>query len=315
MMKAFNIRTVVVTLFVGGLLLTSCEDEAAPKNQDSSTPYNQETVTSTTRGEDATVSPINTAELDSMIHNIENLKKQVGECSNRVDKFENEIKNLKEQESSNKLYLFISLILGIISIVIAIVALAKASKFNKRLDKHGNDIYNLKQSSDSRFAPAPRQNGSDDYYQMKSRLRVLEDEVKALKRTKNTFDDSRVSPYTPKPTPTPIPVVETQKGYFGQPTQADRGYFKSFLTTRDSEARFSAEEKNNVANFEPLLNTRAELVTLLRTDAAKLAVDFECCEGCSLQEANQAKVIKPGVAKFEGNRWYITQKALVALTR
>ena len=147
---------------------------------------------------------------------------------------------------------------------------------------------------------------------MKSRLRILEDEVKALKRTKNTSEEYRVASYTPKSTPTPVSVVETQRGYFGQPTQADRGYFKSFLTTRDSEARFSAEEKNNVANFEPLLNSRAELETLLRTGAAKLAVDFE---GCSLQEANQAKVIKPGVAKFEGNRWYITQKALVALIR
>ena len=313
MMKAFNIRTVVITLFVGGLLLTSCEDEAVTENQNySSKPDNRETVASTTQGEDAAVSPINTADLDSMKNNIENLKKQVGESSNRADKYEDEIKNIKKQESGNKLYLLISIVLGIISLVVAIVALAKASKFNKRLDKHGNDIYSLKQSSDSRFAPTPRQNGSDDYYQMKSRIRILEDEVKALKRTKNTVDEYRVSPYTPKPTPTPVSVVETQKGYFGQPTQADRGYFKNFLTTRDSEARFSAEEKNNVANFEPLLNTSAELATLLRTDAAKLAVDFE---GCSFQEANQAKVIKPGVAKFEGNRWYITQKALVALTR
>lgn len=314
-MKAFNIRTALLALFlfVGGLSLTSCEDEAAANNQDhSSTSENQEAVTPTTQEEDVDISPINKAELDSMRSNIENLKKQIGESSNRADKYEDEIKNLKEQESSNKLYLLISIVLGIISLVAAIVALSKASKFKQRLDKHGNDIYNLKQSADSRFAPTPRQNGSDEYYQMKSRLRILEDEIKALKRTKNTSEEHRVSPYTPKPTPTPVSVVETQKGYFGQPTQADRGYFKSFLTTRDSEARFSAEEKNNVANFEPLLNSRAELETLLRTDAAKLAVDFE---GCSLQEANQAKVIKPGIAKFEGNRWYITQKALVALIR
>lgn len=308
-MKAFNIRTVVFPLFVVGLLLTSCEGEAAPNNQNND---NQGASTSTTQGENVAVSPINKAELDSMRSCIENLTKQVGECSDRADEYKKEIDNIEGQVSVNKLYLVISLILGIISLGIAIVAFAKTSRFKKRLDKHGNDIYNLKQSSDSRFAPLPRQNGSDDYYQMKSRLRILEDEVKALKRTKNTLDDNRVSPYTPKPTPTPVLVVETQKGYFGQPTQADRGYFKSFLTTRDSEARFSAEEKNNVANFEPLLNSRAELETLLHTDAAKLAVDFE---GCSLQEANQAMVIKSGVAKFEGNRWYITQKALVALTR
>lgn len=312
-MKAFNIITVVLAFFIGGLLLTSCEDEAAANNpHNSSISESQETTTPTTQGEVVSASSINLAELDSMKNNIEKLEKQIGESSNRADKYENDIKNLKEQESSNKMYLYISLILAIISIVTAIVALAKASKFNKRLDKHGNDIYNLKQSADSRFAPTPRQNGSDDYYQLKSRLRILEDEVKALKKTKNAFDDNRVSPYTPKPTPTPVLVVETQKGYFGQPTQADRGYFRSFLAARDSEARFSAEEKNNVANFEPLLNTHAELETLLHTDAAKLAVDFQ---GCSLQEANQATVIKPGVAKFEGNRWYITQKALVALTR
>lgn len=312
-MKAFNIITVVLALFIGGLLLTSCEDEAAANNPtNTSISESQETTTPTTQGKVVSASSINLVELDSMKNNIENLEKQVRESADCIDKYENDIKNLKEQESSNKMYLYISLILAIISIVIAIVALAKASKFNKRLDKHGNDIYNLKQSTDSRFAPTPRQNGSDDYYQLKSRLRILEDEVKALKRTKNAFDDNRVSPYIPKPTPTPVPVVETQKGYFGQPTQADRGYFRSFLTARDSEARFSAEEKNNVANFEPLLNSRAELETLLHTDAAKLAVDFQ---GCSLQEANQATVKKPGVAKFEGNRWYITQKALVALTK
>lgn len=306
-MKIFNIRTVVLALFAGGLLLISCEDEAAPNNQNYPiTSDNQETTTSTAKGENLSIAPINMLELDSMKHNIENLNKQIGESSNRADKYEDEIKNLKAQESSNKLCLLISLVLGIISLVIAIVALAKASKFNKRLDKHGNDIYNLKQC----FAPTPRQNGSDEYYQLKSRLRILEDEVKVLKRTKNAFDGNRVSPYTPKPTP--IPVVETHKGYFGQPTQADRGYFKSFLTTRDSEARFSAEEKDNVAEFKPLLNSRAELETLLHTDAAKLAVEFN---GCSLQDATQATVNTPGVAKFENNRWYIIKKASVALTR
>lgn len=316
-MKSIKIRTIVLVFFVGGLLLTSCKDEADSNNQKGSHPQkNKEAIASTTQGGNVTVSPINNAELDSMKNDIENLKKQVGESFNRTDKYDTEIKNLKEQESSNKLCLLISIVLGLITLVISIIALIRASKFSKRLDKHGNDIHNLKQSSDNRFTPTPmpRQNASDDYYQLKSRLKILEDEVKALKRSKNTVDESRTSLYTPKSSPAPIPVsvVETKKGYFGQPTQADRGYFKNFLTTRDSEARFSAEEKDNIAEFEPLLNSRAELETLLRTDAAKLAVDFE---GCSLQDANQATVIKPGVAKFESNRWYIIQKALVALTR
>lgn len=308
-MKAFNIQTVLIALFVGGLLLTSCENEATSNNpNDSTTLDNNEGFTSPIHKEDVDVSPINRAELDSMRNNIENLKKQIGESSNCADKFENEIKNLQEQESGNKLYLLISLVLCIVSLVIAVVALAKASKFNNRLDKYGNDIDNLRQSADSRVAPTPRQNGSDDYYHLKLKLSSLENEVNALKRTDNTLDNNR--PYTPKPTP--VPGVKTKKGYFGQPTQTDRGYFKSFLTAQDSEARFSAEEKNNVATFEPLLNTRAERGTLLHTDAAKLAVDFE---GCSLQEANQAEVIKPGEAKLEGNRWYITKKAIVFLSR
>lgn len=312
-MKAFNILTVVLALFVGGLLLTSCGDEAAANNPNNTpTSESQETTTPPTQSEVASASSINLAELDSMKNNIENLKKQVCESTDRIDKYENEIKNLKEQESGIKLYLLISLAVGIISLVIAIVSFVKASKFNKRLNKHGNDIYNLKQSSDSRFAPVSRQNASDDFYQLKSWLKILEDEVKALKRPKSPSYDDRISPYIPKQPSAPVPIVESKKGYFGQPAQADRGYFKSFLTTRDSEARFSAEEKNNVANFEPLLSSRAELETMLHTDAAKLAVDFQ---GCSLQEATQATVVKPGVAKFEGNRWYITQKALVALTR
>ena len=312
-MKIFNIRTVVLALFVGGLILTSCEDEAASTNQSNpSTVSDKVTNTSTNQGEDVSVSPINTAELDSMKNIIEYLKKQVGESSSRSDKYESEIKTIKKQESSNKLYLLISVVLGVISLVVAIIALFQASKFNKRLDKHGNDINNLKHSYDNRFSPSPRQNASDDYSQLRSRLESLEHEVKALKRSKNIVDENRVSPYIPKPAHAPIPVVETHKGYFGQPTQADRGYFKSFLTTRDSEARFSAEEKDNVAEFKPLLNSRAELETWLHTDAAKLAVEFN---GCSLQDATQATVITPGVAKFENNRWYIIKRASVALTR
>ena len=316
-MKPIKIRTIVLVFFVGGLLLSSCKDEADSNNQNGlTTQDNIETIASTAQVGDVSVSSINNTELDSMKNDIENLKKLVGESSNHTNKFDTEIKNLKEQDSSNKLWLLLSIVLGLISLVISIIALIRASKFSKRLDKYGNDIYNLKQSSDNRFSPAPmtRQNATDDYYQLKSRLKILEDEVKALKRSKNTVDESRTSLYTPITSPTPIhvSVVETKKGYFGQPTQADRGYFKNFLTTRDSEARFSAEEKDNIAEFEPLLNSRAELETLLRTDAAKLAVDFE---GCSLQDANQATVIKPGVAKFESNRWYIIQKALVSLTR
>ena len=94
-MKAFNIRTVVLALFAGGLLLTSCEDEAAPNNQNYPvTSDNQETTTSTAKGENLTIAPINMLELDSIKHNIENLKKQIGESSNRADKYEDEIKDI-----------------------------------------------------------------------------------------------------------------------------------------------------------------------------------------------------------------------------
>lgn len=66
-MKIFNIRTVVLALFVGGLILTSCEDEAASTNHSNpSTVSDKVTNTSTNQGEDVSVSPINTAELDSM---------------------------------------------------------------------------------------------------------------------------------------------------------------------------------------------------------------------------------------------------------
>lgn len=310
-MKAFNIRTVVLALFFGGLLLTSCEDESTAYNPNSnSTPESHKAKTSSTVNNNVSPSSNDQAVLDSIKNDIKCIKKQVGEIGGSMGKYKTDINNLKDKESDIKLLLLISLAFSIVLSVIALVALIKAAKFNKRLDKHGNDIYNLKQSSDCCITSLPRQNGSDDYYQLKSRLKILEEDIRALIRTKNASDYDRVTPYTPKPAPTPVPVVESQKGYFGQPTQADRGYFKNFFTARDSEARFSAEEKNNVANFEPLLNSRAEVETLLHTDAAKLAVDFT---GCSPQEATRATVVKPGVAKFEGNRWYIIQKALVAI--
>ena len=315
-MKPIKIHTVVIVLFVGGLLLPSCNNEATSQDSnDSPKQYKNETSDSTKTGERDTFPSIIIAEVDSMKNDIENLKKQIGESPNRTDKFDTEIKNLKETEASNKLSLLISIVLSLISLAISIIALIRASKFSKRLDKHGNDIFNLKQSSDNRFSPVPmtRQNASDDFYQLKSRLKILEEEVKELKRIKNTLDEDSAPLYTSKPQPPIIPpVVETKKGYFGQPTQADRGYFRIFFTDHNSEARFSAEEKNNIAEFKPLLDTHAELETLLHTDAAKLAVEFV---GCSVQDANQATVSKPGVAKFEINRWYIIQKALVVLTK
>ena len=314
-MKPIKILTIVIAVFIGGLLLSSCRDEANFNDlQDSPIQDNKETVTSTTKWEVGAVSSINQAELDAMKSILENLKKQVEESSNQADKHEIEIENLKDQESSNRLCLLISIILGIISLVIGIIALLQVSKFSKRLNKLGNDIYNLKQSLDNRFSPSPmtRQNTSDDYYQLKSRLKILENEVKTLKRSKNTVDAGCASLYTPKPASAPIPVIETKKGYFGQPTWAERGYFTNFFTTRDSEARFSAKEKDNIAEFEPLLTSQAELGTLLCTEASKLAVEFK---GCSPQEANQARVTTPGIAKFEGNRWYIIQKAIVDLSK
>ena len=58
-MKAFNIRTVVLALFVGVLLFTSCENEAAPNNPNyTSTSGDLETRISSTQGEDSTVSSI-----------------------------------------------------------------------------------------------------------------------------------------------------------------------------------------------------------------------------------------------------------------
>ena len=96
-MKVFNIITVVLALFIGGLLLTSCEDEAAANNpNNTSISESREPTTPSTQGEVVSASSINLAELDSMKNNIEKLEKQIGESSNRADKYENDIKNLKE---------------------------------------------------------------------------------------------------------------------------------------------------------------------------------------------------------------------------
>ena len=127
-MKQIKIRTLVLAFFVGGLLLTSCKDEVASNNQTTlPTQENKETTSSTTQGVNVDVSPINKTELDSMKNIIENINKQVGECSNRTDKYDTEIKNLKKQASNNKLYLLISIGLGLISLLIAIIALIQAS--------------------------------------------------------------------------------------------------------------------------------------------------------------------------------------------
>ena len=257
-----------------------------------------------------------TGSVNNLQEKVKTLESQLVEVSQKVNNVETDIKLFANDKSSNTWGFLIGYGLGVISFIMAIVAMMKVGKYKQRLDRHREDIDTLKSKcSEYRHSDnTPRANYSSyrttsnsDYSALERRIQSLEEELYRMKSMTSTASVIKPIPASEAPT-TKIQSVKT--GYFGPVISGEggTGYFKKMLEYKDGDARFLVKSSETTTEFEPI----ATLPMIKSSDYMELAVEFN---GCSKSEAMNMTLDRPGIVEQLGDKWIVKQKALVTLTK
>lgn len=85
-----------------------------------------------------------TGSVNNLQEKVKTLESQLVEVSQKVNNVETDIKLFANDKSSNTWGFLIGYGLGVISFIMAIVAMMKVGKYKQRLDRHREDIDTLK---------------------------------------------------------------------------------------------------------------------------------------------------------------------------
>lgn len=243
---------------------------------------------------------------------------------NNTPNTKEEVKGGNKLEKSNRkgvtlLFDLISWATSIIALLTAVYALIRLNSAHNRISRLRRELgdlnrklYFLEQksregthavTSNSRF-------GSNEYNALENRIYGLELQVCRMNRSSEPENRHVVCD-------NPIPDLKRENreqiGFFGLPVQMSsiQAYFKGFSANQETDSRFSVKIKDNVAKFK-LLEGIKYLNDLKNGDVIKMALDIT---GCAPSDATRMKVISPGVAHKDGDRWIINKKAKVELSR
>lgn len=299
-MKSFRYQLASLMMaLILGLSLTACDDDSQAQTYDNQQlPTQHQTIVN--------VPEINKEvkdSLDKYTARIDSISKDTKAAIDDVASMNGKVSNLKDNEK----WWWASCGIGIIALILSIISLIRCNYLNKRLNRHRDEIQELKREKQSAsFAPKTVSKSSipSDYDFLKRRVYDLEIQLRQL-----TIVPSQPQSYT-EPVIKPVVKDNIKTGYFGNPINAAEPYFKKMLVSRDSEARFSADISGNKAVFKPL-DSSSYLGTFVSNDAMRAAVDFK---GCAPSEASSMQVITPGEAEQRDNKWVITKKATVYLS-
>jgi hypothetical protein len=307
MKNLFSIFKLFTIVLLGTMVLTACDKSQAQPQEQTQEGQGTEVTKTETKTDQAVLDSIKTITVKT-----DSICKKQDELCDQLNTIDNQVKEVKR---SSSLYELVAVSCGLLALILAIIALAKAIGNNKRLDRHRNEIDDLKrQLTDSKFQPnnytnasSSRNNNSSDYYKLASRIDSLEKKLNSPKAQPTRKEDN-------PPIVIDNPVSQKRDAFFGTPSQAqgDSAYFKKEFKYKDTEVMFSAEITGDNAEFKPIEGNTASLGTLKSSDTMKLAVQFE---GCAPSEANSMQVLLPGIAKFDGERWYIKKKTVVRLIK
>lgn len=316
-MKTLRIFITMAVLIIGGMAMTGCEDSNATNNP--------QTVTTNGQPESqAGEKPLDSSEkkqvLDSinvLVSQIETLSKSQETNTNKLDEVTKEMSDLK---GSSHLYDLISWVIAAITLLVALISLMKLNSVQRRATRHRKDIGELEHrinTLEQKTNTVPVRNktansglSNSEYTTLSSRIYKIERQLERMNQSP-IQEPQHIVPSNPVSYEKHI--VNNQSGYFGLPTQMSltEAYFKRLSDIRESDSRFTVEVRNDRAEFRPLEGTQY-LNDLKSNDSIKMALDFQ---GCAPSEATQMKVILPGEAKKDGDRWIITKKATIALYR
>lgn len=300
-MKSVRSTIVVLTIvLLTGISLNSCEDESQGQNT------TQNTETDSTP---KTYSDINKEVKDSLDRystKIEDACKKAEDSNAEVAKMNTAVSRLQD----NELWLWISLCIGVIGLIIGAVCLKLFVDLQGRANRQRSDIQKLQRERPINTPNTiPKSPTLSDYEFLKRRVSNLETQVKQIKSPAPKSQETKATQVFPQV----VDFTSSKNGYFGNPVQASDPYFKKILVSRDSEARFSVEICGDKAIFRPL-ESYSYLGTFISNDAMRCAIDFvgDCTPK---NNPSSMRVITPGEAEQRDNRWFITKKAQVHLSK
>lgn len=241
---------------------------------------------------------------------INEIKATQEDQSKQISKIAEDQESLK---GSSNLYTTITFAIAVIALVIGIIALVILYKYNlrlKRLSKQihdlQEDVMGLEQHNQRKEIP---QSGISQKEWADLNLNSLKTRVSKLER-----DFKELS----KGAPTPFKQGEREEhskktGYFKLPSQlsSDEVYFVNILENRSPDSRFRAEVIEESAKFWPI-EEKAFINAIRSSDTIRLALELK---GCASSLAKIMEVNEPGEAKFNGERWMITKKAVITLSK
>lgn len=309
------LRTIIIpTLFWGCMVFTGCEESNTSNSlQEHTVPQSE-------------VKSMDSKEKKQVMDSISVLTSQIEILSTRqesntknLNKVSKEVSDLK---GASNLFDLISWVMAAIALLATIIALIKLNSIQKRSNKHRNEIGELERrisflEQKNVSAPARTRSGyseisSSDYASLVSRINYIERQIDKFGQNSTQVHQNAVST-PPVLTPEIHQSNSDRLGYFGLPSQISltEAYFKRLSDTRDSDSLFNVIVRDTKAEFTPIEGTQY-LNEIKSNDDIKMALDIQ---GCAPSEATQMKVILPGEAKKDGNRWKITKKATIVLYR
>lgn len=310
-MKTLKPFMIMAILIIGGLAPTGCGGSKAS--------YNQQTTPDKQSGSQAEREPSDTTERKQVLDSINVVVSQIETLSRgqktNTDSIEKVSKDVSDLKKSSLLFDSISWVIAAFALLIAVISLIKLNSVQKRADRHRKDIGDL-----NRRINSLEQNltvASTWYNTTNSECKELYSRIREIERQLYKMNQGSFYEYQNKLTTNPASEVKRfdneQSGYFELPAQmsSTEAYFKRLSDNREPYSRFTVEVSNDEAKFRPLEGTQY-LNDLKSSDAIKMALVIT---GCDLSEANQMRVKFPGVAKKEGDRWIITEKATIELSK
>ena len=318
MKKTLSAKVIIAFFLIGVLVISGCRNRTSEENENIENSISPENKGDEKDTEEVTDSQNTKEDLDpiEIVNNrIEEINSNLTELNNKISNEESTVIDVKRNLS---LSVIISWILSALSLIIAILAFNKIKTVIARIGRHRKEIEDLRQSlseSEARLMNASRNYGisktrfsNNEDSNLSSRIYRIERQLEQIFQkieSKTIMDKSKSIK--------PSFHGEEKNGYFGLPSKMSEtdAYFKHFTEYRDSESRFSATVISDKAEFCPLEGTQY-FNGLKSSDAIKIALDIK---GCSPSEAIGMTVINPGEAILKNDRWVITKKVTIELSK
>ncbi len=314
-MKPLQSFIMILSLFIGGIIFSSCKgDELSPNQPASVTPNLENPNKDNSTPTDSVGGKLDLQSFRNLESQVESLATKQTENTQNIEVIKKDVESLK---GITHFCDFISWVIAAVALFLSIISLTKIISARKRADNHRDaikklydklkDLEQLVNSSPSRVKTSYSNINSSEYAALASRIAILERELNE-NRSQSSVNQNEVSNNLISEV---YKYNNEQSGYFGRPTKMSliQAYFRGLSEVRDSDSLFTATVRGNKAEFKPI-DGKQYLNEIKSSDDIKLALNIT---GCPPSEASQMTVIRQGEAQKDGDRWIITKKADIVL--